>query len=57
MKYKDYSDDWFVFENTRFLPQTNIDRKKHEYVKSGQTDTAKFFLMVSNRMGYSIDAM
>lgn len=83
MKYKDYSDDWFVFGNTRFLPQTNIDRKKHEYfklsnvkeitihefrhshvsllineyIKSGQTDTAKFFLMVSNRMGHSIDVM
>lgn len=29
----------------------------NEYVKSGQSDTTKFFLMVSNRMGHSIDVM
>lgn len=29
----------------------------NEYVKSGQTDTAKFFLMLSNRMGHSIKVM
>ena len=29
----------------------------NEYIKSGQTDTAKFFLMMSNRMGHSIDVM
>ena len=29
----------------------------NEYLKSGQTDTAKFFLMMSNRMGHSIQVM
>lgn len=29
----------------------------NEYVKSGETDTAKFFLMMSNRMGHTIDVM
>ena len=29
----------------------------NEYVKSGQTDTAKFFLMMSNRMGHTIQVM
>lgn len=29
----------------------------NEYIKSGQTDTTKFFLMMSDRMGHSIDVM
>ena len=29
----------------------------NEYIKSGQTDTAKFFLMLSDRMGHTIDVM
>ena len=29
----------------------------NEYVKSGQTDTTKFFLMVSSRLGHSIEVM
>ena len=29
----------------------------NEYIKSGQTDTAKFFLMMSNRMGHTIQVM
>lgn len=29
----------------------------NEYVKSGQTDTTKFFLMLSNRMEHSIKVM
>lgn len=29
----------------------------NEYVKSGQTDTTKFFLMMSNRMGHSLRVM
>ncbi len=29
----------------------------NQYLKSGQTDTAKFFLMMSNRMGHSIQVM
>ena len=81
--YTDYSNNWFVFGGTRFLPQTTIDRKKHqfflesgvkeitihefrhshvsllinEYLKSGQTDTTKFFIMMSNRMGHTIPVM
>lgn len=29
----------------------------NEYIKSGQTDTTKFFLMMSNRMGHTIPVM
>lgn len=29
----------------------------NEYLKSGQTDTAKFFVMMSNRMGHTIEVM
>jgi len=29
----------------------------NEYLKSGQTDTTKFFLMMSDRMGHTIDVM
>ena len=85
IKYNDFKESWFVFGNSRFLPQTTIDNNKHkyfklsglkdieitmhefrhshvsllinEYIKSGQTDTAKFFLMVANRMGHSIQVM
>lgn len=83
-QYTDYSDDWFLFGNSRFLPATSIDRYKHyyfslvpdikeitihefrhshvsmlinEYIKSGETDTTKFFLMMSNRMGHTIEVM
>lgn len=82
-KFSDFSESWFVFGSSRFMPQTTIDNKKHfyfklsevteitihefrhshvsllvnEYVKSGQTDTTKFFLMLSNRMGHSIKVM
>ena len=83
IKYTDYSDKWYVFGGSRFLPQTTIDRKKHqyfqesgvneitihefrhshvsllinEYLKTGQTDTTKFFIMMSNRMGHTIGVM
>ena len=88
MKYTDYTDDWFVFGNNRFLPQITIDRYKHkyfklanvpeitthefrhshvsllinEYIKTSREknmkiDTSKFFLMMSNRMGHSINVM
>lgn len=82
-QYSDFSESWFVFGNSRFLPQTTIDNYKHkyfklsgvseitihefrhshvsllvnEYIKSGQTDTTKFFLMMSNRLGHSIKVM
>lgn len=83
MQYIDYSPDWFVFGNSRYLPKTTINRYKdkyfdlsgvhritmhefrhshvslliNEYIKSGQTDTAKFFVMMSDRMGHTIDVM
>lgn len=83
MKYTDYSEKWFVFGCSRFMPQTTIDRKKqyyfklaelepitihefrhshvslliNEYIKSGQGDTTKFFLMMSSRMGHTIQVM
>lgn len=82
-KYTDSNENWFVFGNTIFLFETNINRYKYyyfnlsgvkeitmhefrhshvsllinEYVKSGQTDTAKFFLMMSNRTGHTIQIM
>jgi integrase len=82
-KYSDFSNKWFVFGCSRFLPQTTIDRYKNhyfklagidpitihefrhshvsllinEYLKSGQTDAAKFFIMVSSRLGHSIPVM
>lgn len=90
MQFADFSEEWFVFGNTRFLPQTTIDNNKHKYFKlSGledieitmhefrhshvsllineyiraskeknmKIDTAKFFLMMSNRMGHTIQVM
>ena len=47
------------------IPEITIHEFRHshvsllinEYIKSGQTDTAKFFLMMSDRMGHSIDVM
>ncbi|MBQ6547282.1 MAG: tyrosine-type recombinase/integrase [Bacilli bacterium] len=82
-KYKDFSNQWFVFGGSRFLPQTTIDRHKrqyfnlsgineitmhefrhshvslliNEYLKSGQTDATRFFIMMSERMGHTIDVM
>lgn len=82
-EFTDYKETWFVFNDTRFLPLSTIDRYKHkyfkesgvneitihefrhshvsllinEYLKSGQTDTTKFFLMMSNRMGHTIGVM
>lgn len=32
-QYTDYSDDWFVFGNSRFLASTTIDNNKHKYFK------------------------
>lgn len=83
MRYIDFNENWFVFGNSRFMPQTTIDNRKrnyfkianmspitihefrhshvslliNEYIKSGQTDTTKFFLMMSDRMGHSIKVM
>lgn len=88
MEYSDFSENWFVFGNGRFLPQITIDRYKHkyfelsgvkeitihefrhshvsllinEYIKTSKErdmkiDTSKFFLMMSNRMGHSINVM
>ena len=89
MRYSDFSESWFVFGNTRFLPQTNIDRYKHKYFElSGlkveitihefrhshvsllvneyikqcnerniKIDITKFFLMLGNRLGHSVETM
>ena len=96
MKYTDFDDNWFVFGNSRFLPQTSIDRYKHNYFekynqdkeekdkikeitihefrhshvsllineyirtskeKNMKIDTAKFFIMMSERMGHTISVM
>ena len=87
-KYTDFNEDWFVFGNSRFLPETTIARKKNiyfkkaelksitihefrhshvsllinEYINTSKTknmkiDTAKFFLMMSNRMGHTVEVM
>lgn len=87
-QYTDFSEKWYVFGNTRFLPKTTIDRYKHNYFKQSgvreitmhefrhshvsllineyiktskekdmKVDTAKFFLMMSNRMGHTIQVM
>lgn len=88
MKYADFTEEWFVFGCTRFLPKTTIARYKHkyfqlsgvheitmhefrhshvsllinEYIKNSKEknmkiDTAKFFLMMSDRMGHTIQVM
>lgn len=88
MKYSDFKESWFVFGNTRFLPQTNIDRYKHKYFELSEIseitihefrhshvsllvneyvkqcnernikiDITKFFLMLGNRLGHSVDTM
>lgn len=96
MKYSDFNEKWFVFGNSRFLPQTSIDRYKHnyfekyndgkcenekiqeitihefrhshvsllinEYIKTSRgknvkIDAAKFFIMMSERMGHTIPVM
>jgi integrase len=82
-QYKDFNNNWYIFNGPVYLPLTTIDRYKHkyfelsgvreitihefrhshvsllinEYIKSGQTDTTKFFLMMSNRMGHTIGVM
>lgn len=87
-KYSDFKEKWFVFGNTRFLPDTTITRYKNyyfklsgvkaitihefrhshvsllinEYIKNSKEknvkiDTAKFFLIMSNRMGHTINVM
>ena len=58
-RYKDY-----YFKLAKVKPITihefrhsHVSLLINEYVKSGQTDTAKFFLMMSDRMGHSIEVM
>lgn len=94
MKFSDYSENWFVFGCSRFMPETTIARKKHlyfdvlnkdrnkkiheitihefrhshvsllaeEYIKKCnslhiEADMYKFFLMMSKRMGHTVDVM
>lgn len=87
-QYTDFSNNWFVFGNTRFTPSTTIDKYKHKYFelsgvheitmhefrhscvsllineyvkiskeKNMKIDMAKFFLMMSDRMGHTIEVM
>lgn len=84
-KYKDFSNDWFVFGNGDFLTAYYMNKYKsiyfklsglehreitihefrhshvslciNEYLKSGQSDSTKFFLMMSQRMGHSLRVM
>ena len=82
-KYKDFSNDWYVFGDIHTLSTTQIARKKHQYftdanvheitihefrhshvsnmvdiyLKSGQTDSTKFFIMMSQRLGHTIQVM
>ena len=42
---------------THEFRHSHVSLLVNEYVKSGQTDTTKFFLMLSNRMGHSIKVM
>ncbi len=36
---------------------SHVSLLANEYLKSGQTDTTKFFLMMSNRLGHSVEVM
>ena len=38
MKYTDYSEKWFVFGCSRFMPQMTIDRKKQYYFKQAKLE-------------------
>lgn len=83
MKYKDFSNNWYVFGDIQTLATSTIERKKHhyfelsgvpeitihefrhshvsmlvnEYLKSGNTDSTKFFIMMSQRLGHTIEVM
>lgn len=83
MKYKDFSNNWYVFGDVFTLSTSQIERKKHqyfeksgvheitvhefrhshvsmlinEYLKSGNSDATKFFVMMSQRLGHTIDVM
>lgn len=41
MQYKDFSEDWFVFGNTRFLPHKNIDRYRDKYFDAAEIPRIK----------------
>lgn len=82
-KYKDFSNNWYIFGDVKTLSTTQIARKKHQYfadaniheitihefrhshvsnmvslyLKSGQTDSTKFFIMMSQRLGHTIPVM
>ena len=44
-------------EKIRQKINDEFSQEINEYLKTGQTDTAKFFIMLSNRMGHSIQVM
>ena len=81
-KFKDFSNDWYVFGDVKTLSTTQIARKKHEwFIKSNvheitihefrhshvscmvqeylkhDTDSTKFFIMMSQRLGHTIPVM
>ena len=58
-RYKDY---YFKLANLNPITihefrHSHVSLLINEYIKSGQTDTTKFFLMMSDRMGHSIEVM
>lgn len=87
-KYVDFSEDWFVFGNVKYMASTTADRYKdyyfkksgvrritlhefrhshvsllaNEYIKTSRknnmkVDIKKFFLLMSKRMGHSLEVM
>ena len=58
-RYKDY---YFKLANVKPITihefrHSHVSLLINEYLKSGQTDTAKFFLMMSDRMGHTVGVM
>lgn len=57
-KKKEYFDLCDVNEITnQEFRHSHVSLLINEYIKSGETDTTKFFIMASNRLGHSIEVM
>ena len=64
-KYFEIINNKLKSENKETIPVITIHEFRHshvtllvnEYIKSGQTDTTKFFLMMSDRMGHTVEVM
>lgn len=57
-----YKNKYFKLTNIKAITihefrHSHVSLLINEYVKSGQTDTAKFFLMMSDRLGHTIQEM